>query len=50
MPSCLQPDNRLGRGVLDYGRSVLIRREKEALLPKALYLTGETLTKIASQA
>lgn len=46
MPWCLQPDNGFGRGVLSYGRSVLIRQEMDALLPYVFDLTGGTLPKI----
>ena len=46
MPSCLKSEIRLGRGVLGYGRSVLIRQEKEALLPKDCYLTDGSVPKV----
>lgn len=46
MPSCLKSENRLGRGVLGYGRSVLIRQEKEALLLKDRYLTDGSVPKV----
>ena len=41
-----QSDNERGRGVLSYGRSVLIRQDKEERLPKVRYMGGVTLPTI----
>ena len=49
MPLCLQPDNRLGRSVLGYGRIVLIRQEKEALLPNVRKLAGDISPRLSSR-
>ena len=50
MPSCLQPDKRLGRSVPGYGRIVLIRQEKEeALLPNVRQLASDISPRLSGR-